>query len=126
MKRDIETRQDIELLVSTFYERVKADPVIGGFFSKINWEKHLPVMYDFWDNAIFFSGGYVGNPLNVHQRLHSFINLTPEHFIAWINLFTATVDKLFEGEKATLAKQRANSIAAVMQIKIFKQNAEEK
>jgi hemoglobin len=119
MKRDIVTRQDIELLVNTFYVAVKADKVIGHLFSGVDWEKHLPVMYDFWDNAIFFSGGYLGNPLNVHKKLHSFAQLTAAHFAEWTKLFTTTVDELFEGEKATLAKQRANSIATVMQIKIF-------
>jgi hemoglobin len=35
-----------------------------------------------------------------------------------MHLFTATVDELFEGEKAELAKQRAISISTVMRIKI--------
>jgi hemoglobin len=34
-------------------------------------------------------------------------------------LFTKTVDQLFEGEHADLAKQRAVSIATVMQLKIL-------
>jgi len=42
-----------------------------------------------------------------------------EHFQKWLLLFTETVDQLFEGEKAELAKQRATSIATVMQIKMF-------
>ena len=40
MKKDIETRDDIELLVNSFYEKVKADPVIGHIFTdvfKVNW-----------------------------------------------------------------------------------------
>jgi hemoglobin len=122
MKRDIESKKDIELLVNTFYEKVKTDPVIGYIFNdvtKVNWDKHLPVMYDFWDNAIFYSGGYTGNPLKTHQQLHTFSHLNTQHFERWIELFTSTVDELFEGDKAGLAKQRARSIAAVMQIKIF-------
>jgi hemoglobin len=125
MKRDIESKKDIELLVNTFYEKVKADPVIGYIFNdvtKVNWDKHLPVMYDFWDNAIFYSGGYTGNPLKTHQQLHAFSNLNTKHFERWTELFTTTVDELFEGDKAGLAKQRARSIAAVMQIKIFNGN----
>lgn len=118
MKRDIESNADIETLVNTFYEKVKQDPVISPFFKHIDWKKHLPVMYQFWQNAIFYSGGYNGNPLKTHQALHSAFPLSKEHFEKWIDIFTSTVDELFEGEKAALARQRAISIATVMQIKI--------
>lgn len=122
MKKNIENREDIKLLVNNFYHKVKADPVIGFIFTqmvKINWEQHLPVMYDFWENTLFYTGGYNGNPMAIHQRLNQQIPLKAEHFQQWINLFTSTVDELFTGEKAELAKQRAISIATVMQIKII-------
>jgi hemoglobin len=35
-----------------------------------------------------------------------------------VQLFTESVDKSFEGSKANLAKQRATSIATMMNIKI--------
>jgi hemoglobin len=127
MKRDIESKKDIEVLVNTFYEKVKADPLIGYIFNdvrKVNWDKHLPVMYDFWDNAIFYSGGYTGNPLKTHEQLHAFCHLDTKHFDRWTELFTSTVDELFEGDKAGLTKQRARSIAAVMQIKIFNKSGD--
>jgi len=122
MKKDIENRQDIQLLVNSFYEKVKQDPEIGFIFNdivKVNWEKHLPVMYDFWENTLFYSGGYTGNPMEMHQRLHQRVPLTAAHFKRWTHLFTSTVDELFNGEKALLAKQRAISISTLMQIKII-------
>ena len=122
MKRDIESRADIELLVNSFYEKVKSDPVIGHVFTavaKVNWKKHLPVMYDFWENVIFFTGNYNGNPMMVHKHLNDKTPLSAEHFKEWIKLFTQTVDDLFEGEKAELTRQRAMSIATAMQVKII-------
>ena len=122
MKRDIETRTDIESLVNSFYGKVKVDPVIGYIFTevaKVNWEKHLPVMYGFWENALFYTGSYTGNPMDLHKRLHHVMPLKPEHFQQWNKLFTETVDELFAGEKAFLAKQRALSISTVMRIKIL-------
>jgi hemoglobin len=121
MKRDIETRADIELLVRSFYDKVKKDPVIGYIFNdlaKVDWVKHLPVMFDFWENTLFYTGTYTGNPMKSHQRLHQLYSLNAKHFVQWVHLFTTTVDELFEGEKSTLAKQRAISISTVMQIKI--------
>ena len=122
MKNDIETIEDIKLLVDHFYKQAVEDPLIGHIFTtsiKVNWEKHLPVMYSFWENALFYTGTYAGNPMVIHQRIHNVVHLTNQHFDRWILLFTATVDDLFEGEKAELAKQRAISIATIMKIKIL-------
>jgi len=122
MKKDIENIEDIKLLINSFYDKVKADKTIGYIFNdiaKVNWEKHLPVMYNFWENVIFFTGSYNGNPMTTHVRMHNVVHFTTDHFERWIKLFTSTVDELFEGEKAELAKQRAISIATVMQLKIL-------
>lgn len=124
MKKDIETSVDVKLLVDTFYDQVKENPLIGYIFNdvaKVNWQFHLPVMYRFWENVIFFTGGYTGNPLMIHKHLNRVFPLAPGHFNEWNKLFLNTVDRLFEGEKANLAKQRALSISTVMQLEIFKQ-----
>ncbi len=125
MKKDIENREDVKLLINRFYDKVKADPLIGFIFNdvmKVNWELHLPRMYDFWENTLFYIGGYTGNPMEIHRRLNQIVPLSAEHFQQWTNLFTSTVDEIFSGEKAELAKQRALSISTVMQIKILQQS----
>ena len=122
MKKDIEGRKDIELLIRAFYDKVKADTTIGYIFNDIanvNWEKHLPIMFDFWENVLFFTGGYNGNPMIIHQHLNRVVPLTKLHFKQWEKLFTETVDELFDGTNAVLAKQRALSISTVMQMKIM-------
>ncbi len=121
MKTDISNRDDIQKLVLSFYDKVKKDDVIGYIFNdvaKVNWEKHLPVMYDFWENVLFGSGNYSGNPMVTHTRLHEKTALSAEHFDRWKSIWIATVDELFEGDTAELAKQRAVSIANVMHIKV--------
>ncbi len=122
MKTDIENRADVELLINSFYDRVKQDDVIGFIFNdvaKVNWEHHLPVMYDFWENIIFFTNKYQGNPMIVHINLNARVPLTKEHFQRWLQLFTATTDELFEGKNANTAKEKAISIASIMQYKIL-------
>jgi Truncated hemoglobins len=122
MKKDIESIDDIKILIDHFYEQVFVDPVIGTIFTetiKVNWKKHMPVMYSFWENTLFYTGSYTGNPMTIHQRIHQIVHLTVEHFDRWTTLFCSTVDSHFEGEKAELAKQRAFSIATVMKIKIL-------
>jgi len=125
MKHDIENREDVKLLINAFYDKVKQNDKIGYIFNdiaKVNWKKHLPVMYDFWESILFFTASYTGNPMTVHGVLHQSANFTAEHFNVWLKLFTSTVNELFEGEKAELAKQRAISIATVMQTKLLYQN----
>ena len=120
-KTDIQERKDIIRMVNLFYEKVKEDEFIGYIFNdlvKVDWEKHMPVMYDFWEGVLFFTGGYTGNPMITHRKLNNVVNLTPEHFNRWLQLFISTVDENFSGEKAELAKQRAMSIATVMQLKM--------
>ena len=122
MKKDITTRADIEQLVQRFYEKVRADPMIGPLFGgmyPVNWERHLPIMYDFWENTLFYTGTYTGNPIQTHRKLHERYPLNSDHFRQWVHLFTETVDELFEGEKALLARQRALSIATVMKVKLL-------
>src|ERR1700754_4186708 len=120
MKKDITDRSDIQLLIDSFYEKVKKDPLIGYLFNevaKVDWPHHLPRMYDFWESVIFQTAGFNGNPMAAHIRLHQQSPLKKEHFEQWLTLFKQTVDEHFEGEKAELARQRAVSIGTVMQLR---------
>jgi hemoglobin len=72
VKKDIENRSDIELLVNTFYAEVKKDMLLQTYFqhlSKLQWQKHLERMFLFWENALFHSGGYFGNLLKTHRKI---------------------------------------------------------
>jgi hemoglobin len=119
-KRDIENRHDLLLLVTNFYKKLLADPSISYLFTdvaKIDLEHHLPILVDFWDSVLFQSNTYQKNAMQPHIRLHQQSPVQKQHFDTWLNYFKTTVDELFEGEKAFLAKERATSIATVMQIK---------
>jgi hemoglobin len=122
MKKDIEGREDIQVLIDTFYTKVRKDEVIGYLFNevaKVDWVHHLPVMYDFWEGVLFQKGGYTGNPMQVHRLLNHQSPLKSEHFDRWKQLFLETVGEHFEGPKAELARQRAQSIATMVQIKLL-------
>jgi hemoglobin len=122
MKTDIRNRSDIQLLVDTFYDKVRSDELIAFLFNdvaKVNWEHHMPRMYDFWENIVFQTGGFTGNPMAAHLQLNQKSPLGADHFARWLKLFNATTDELFQGDNAELIKQRAHSIATMMQIKII-------
>lgn len=121
MKNDIESKEDIVLLVDTFYKMVKENNILGYIFediAKIDWPTHLPKMYSFWESLLLEGHSYTGNPMEKHIALSKITPLTQKEFNEWIFLFTNTVDTLFTGEKAEEAKLRASNIARLMLHKI--------
>lgn len=121
MKKDIENRDDILKLLTHFYDKLLADPSISYLFTdvaRIDLRHHLDTLVDFWDSVLFQSDTYRKNAMQPHMALHQKSPLEKHHFTTWLGYFSETVDRLFEGEKAQLAKERALSIATVMQIKI--------
>jgi hemoglobin len=121
MKKDIETRADLEGMLRAFYEKAFADETIGHFFTQVvplNLDTHIPVITDFWEAIIFNKHSYKKNVMVVHQHIHHLSRIKKEHLDRWVQIFIGTVDELFEGDKATLIKQRATSIATIMDIKL--------
>lgn len=124
MKTDIQNRANIEQLISAFYGKALADASIGFLFTEvaqINLETHLPHLCDFWENILLKPNGYKRNVLKKHLDLNQLSALKPAHFQQWLFLFEQTVDELFEGDKAQSAKNKAQSIALVIQTKLYKQ-----
>ncbi len=121
MKKDIENRTDLVVLVDTFYQKVQQNTHIGPIFNdvaKVDWAHHLPKMYDFWDSILFGSAIYKGNPMLKHFELKNKATLNTEAFETWKNIFYQTVDEVFEGENASLIKEKAQSIADLMHFKL--------
>ena len=121
MKKDISGREDILQLMKLFYEKLLADKSISYLFTdvaKIDLLPHLETLVDFWDNILFQNDVYRKNDMQPHLHLHQQSSLRKDHFDTWLRYFNQSVDTLFEGEKAFLAKERALSIGTVMQIKI--------
>ena len=122
--KDIENRKDIELLVNKFYDKVNADDKISKFFNeivKVDWNLHLPKMYDFWETLLFGKKAFKGNPMLVHVLISRQEMIEQEHFNQWLSLWRATIDENFEGKTAEMAYQKAQQIASLMAFKV-KQN----
>lgn len=119
--RDVETRGDLELVLAAFYKQVFADDLIAHFFTEVvplNLETHLPVITDFWEAVVLGTHAYRKNVMEVHQYIHAKATIEKKHLDRWVLLFTQTVEAHFDGPNATLMKQRAASIATLMQLKL--------
>ena len=122
---DIKNINDIKILLDTFYTKVLKDEVIGYIFTdiaKLNVEKHMPILYAFWDSVIFGTANYKGNAMLTHIQLNKKEALTDAHFDRWQMLYFETVDELFVGEKANLAKDRVKAMRFLMQMEIENSN----
>jgi hemoglobin len=122
MKKEIENREDLYLLVSEFYVKLLNDDSIKHFFDDLmaenGLEDHLKVLVDFWENILFFTGTYRRNAMRPHLIINQTKPFLKEHFQTWLKHFNNTVDENFTGELAHAAKTRAQSIAMVMELKV--------
>ncbi|MES2409967.1 MAG: group III truncated hemoglobin [Bacteroidota bacterium] len=119
--KDIQTQDDLYLVVDEFYKKLLSDDSISYIFTdvvRIKLVEHLPILVTFWSQAILGTGGYIKNLTQIHLDVNTKEHLTPELFNIWLNHFYTTIDENFKGEKAGQIKTQALSIATVMQIKI--------
>jgi hemoglobin len=122
---DIQSQEDLYLLVDEFYKKLLSDSSISYIFTdvvKIKIEEHLPILVTFWSQAILGTGGYTNNLTQIHLDINQKEYLSPELFRIWLNHFNNTVDGLFVGEKADQIKTQAQQLAAILQIKIANSN----
>jgi hemoglobin len=115
-RHDLATRTDVGLLVRTFYRAAAMDDLLGPVFAaaQVDWPQHLDTVTDFWMWQLLGVRGYEGNPLRAHEPVNRVIPFTDAHFDRWLSLFTETVDELFEGPTAELAKRRAAKMARAL------------
>ena len=120
-KRTLDSPEAVRFLVDSFYEKVQVDPLIGPIFThvaQVDWSKHLPKMYAFWESLILGNNAYDGHPFRPHLLVNQKHTLTIEHFERWLQLFSATLSEKFTGNAAYQVRQRATQIALVWNNKL--------
>lgn len=115
---DIRSKQDIELLINTFYHRLLQIDNMKPVFEGLDFEKHLPQIVHFWSFVLLDEAGYTTNVFEKHLHLP----IRAYQFEIWLNTFTSAVNDLFAGEKANLAVQRATVLTHTFKSKWEKLN----
>ncbi|MDB4088712.1 group III truncated hemoglobin [Flavobacteriales bacterium] len=130
-KKEIKSRSEVFELVNTFYARIRKDDFLGPIFNKMLateeiWVEHLEKLTDFWETNLFAVMKFKGNPMAAHQKVDKAFNhsITQDHFYEWLKLWNSTVDSLFEGEKAKLAKERARRMSTHLHINMWQNKPE--
>ncbi|GMG84026.1 group III truncated hemoglobin [Paralimibaculum aggregatum] len=96
-------------LVHRFYDRVRADPMLGPVFAAriADWGPHLAKMEAFWSSVALMTGRYHGKPVERHADLP----VDWAHFERWLALFRETAAETCPPEGAALVIERAERIA---------------
>ncbi len=123
--KKLDTREEIDFLVRQFYKAVRTDSLIGPIFNEVigseeNWEKHFDKLTDFWVTNLLNQVAYKGSPIVAHQKADKETGekIEQNYFDRWMELWYATLDEHFEGDKVHRAKQNAQNIATFMLLKI--------
>lgn len=82
----------IDLVVTRFYARVRADPDLGPVFAGhvSDWQTHEEKIGRFWRNALLLQGCYDGNPMQVHRAAG---DVKRAHFRIWLSLFDVVLEQ---------------------------------
>ena len=121
--KDIATRQDILLILQSFYSKLLEDNEINFFFTRItsvdqHLEEHFETLATFWEQSLFLKGGYSNNMFQIHKDIHEKHSFSKEHFEIWLNHLNSSIDSNFQGKIAEQMKTNALNMATVMQIKL--------
>ncbi|MGB6105484.1 MAG: group III truncated hemoglobin [Pusillimonas sp.] len=104
------TEEEIATLVYGFYDRVRADALLGPIFNNHihDWDKHLRIMVQFWSSLLLGTGSYSGTPMPKHVALPG---LQADMFTQWLSLFHQTAQELPNRVFAERAEEFAQRIA---------------
>jgi len=122
---DIESRKDLRYLVGVFYDQIKVDEKLGPIFNRFikvdEWPEHLDKLTDFWESQLFGNPVFKGNPVKAHRNVDAELNyqIDQTHFSQWLTLWFSTINKLFEGEIAEKAKDRARNMATGQYLRMW-------
>lgn len=129
MLADLAGREDVAMLVRTFYAKVRNDETLAPIFNTVitDWETHFEKLTDFWDMQLFGGRSYDGNPVKAHWHadLMSGNTISPYHFGSWLNLWFETIDACFSGPNCDQLKHRARKMQTALMVSIVQHRKQE-
>lgn len=84
----------------------------------MDWQVHIPIMYDFWESTLFQLAKYKGNPMKIHLAFNDIKPITEVHFDTWISIWENTIRNMYAGDRAEEAIKKAIEIGQLMNYKI--------
>jgi len=130
--KPIESQKDIELLVHTFYSKIRTDELLGPIFNshirEVEWPSHLNKLIDFWETNLFGVHKFRGSPIQKHLKVDKNFDYGIDviHFGKWVHLWVETINELFVGDYAEKAIYIARKMATGQYVSLWKEKPENK
>jgi hemoglobin len=114
--RDLDSREQIDALLTAFYGRALFDDLLGPVFlaAGLDLVTHLPRIGAFWEKTLLGTGEYAGRPMQIHRQLMRTAGVDERHFRRWLELWGGALAEGFEGPRAQQAADDAARIAEAM------------
>ncbi|MGA7807996.1 group III truncated hemoglobin [Bradyrhizobium sp.] len=108
---------DLDRLVRHFYARATKDELIGPVFGRAvaDWEHHFETIRGFWSKTLLGTQRYTGNPFSAHISL----DLRPEFFDRWLDLFRLTARDELPRAAADRAIAKVEHMSSCFQAGLF-------
>ena len=128
---EITNREDVRVLVHTFYDKIRKNdmlgPIFNGHITDEQWPTHLSKLTDFWESNLFGVRTFRGSPSKAHVKVDKNLKhtISQEHFAQWLQIWFETIDELYDGELANNAKDMARRMSTGQYIHIWQNRPEE-
>lgn len=109
----------IAALVPAFYERVRADDLIGPVFARavVDWDHHHARLASFWSSVMMGTGRFKGSPMQAHLRHKDHIR--PEMFDRWLTLWDEVTGEMLPPAAAREMQARARTMGESFKLALF-------
>lgn len=113
------TEAEIAALIPRFYDRVRADALIGPVFAGAidNWPPHLEKLMAFWSSVMLTSGRYKCNPMAAHMK--HLATITPPMFDRWLALWAQVTTEMLPAALAGELQAKAERIAQSLKLALY-------
>ena len=99
------TRENLRILMNSFYTKTIANEDIRHFFihelgediANEDWVEHIETLVDFWLASLLGEGPYEGNFVGMHIKIP---HISRASFATWMELFSSSTDEVYVAELA--------------------------
>ncbi len=110
------TRENLRVLMTSFYIKVIDDKVLSDFFTNElgddignkDWEEHIELLADFWLAKLMDEDTYKGNVFGMHTRV---AGIKRESFVRWMELFSISADEVYVPELSLVFKDKGRDFS---------------
>jgi len=124
---DLDTPQNIDAFVASFYDKLLKDDIMAAVFlqdANIDVSAHLPTISLYWQKMLWGDRQYNTNMMKKHRAINVRKPFKAIHYNLWLGYFEQTASESFAGEYTEKALRIANAVINNMQNRMMEHPVE--